>query len=204
VGVRELQLAAEAAIREHHRRAEWDAAVTLALREYGAEIFGFLIATLRSDEAAAEVFSRFSLDLWSGIAAFEWRSSFRTWAYALARHASLRFVRDPFAERARPLSQEPGLAQLEAKLRSETAPFLKSEAKSRVALLRQRLHPHDQALLILRVDKGLEWEEVARILGDTPTPSEDRLRRRAAALRKRFERVKAQLRKMAEELGGEG
>ena len=47
-------------------------------------VLGYLIATLDDRDDAAEVFSVLSEDLWRGIAAFGWRSSFRTWMYTLA------------------------------------------------------------------------------------------------------------------------
>ncbi len=51
-------------------------------------------------------------------------------------------------------------------------------------------------MLILRIDRGLSWQAIARVLG-----GDDDVPRRAAALRKRFERVKLQLARLAEEAG---
>src|SRR5207245_2236213 len=59
-----------------------------------------------------------------------------------------------------------------------------------LARLRESLGPHEQSLLTLRVHVGLSWKEIAEILGTDP-----------AALRKRFERLKAQLRQRAEAAG---
>ena len=48
------------------------------------------------------------------------------------------------------------------------------------------------------MDRGLSWEAVAQILaGDDVELAKDELRRRASALRQRFQRVKAQLHEMA-------
>jgi RNA polymerase sigma-70 factor, ECF subfamily len=61
--------------------------------------------------------------------------------------------------------------------------------------LRDALDPEDQALLFLRIDQGLSWSEVAAIFsedGDAVEP---------ATLRKRFERAKERLRKLAEAEG---
>src|SRR5215831_19409009 len=93
----------EAAVRAQHEAGNLRAAATRALEGYGPEILGYLVATLRSDEAAAEVFSQFCLDLWTGLPGFEWRSSFRTWAYMLARHAAIRVRRSPHVRRSVPL-----------------------------------------------------------------------------------------------------
>jgi RNA polymerase sigma-70 factor (ECF subfamily) len=186
----------EIAIRTHHERAEWSDAVTAGLREYGPEIFGFLVATSGSEDQAADIFSQFSLDLWQGVRKFRWQSSFRTWAYTLARHAWLRVGQKAQRRRERPLSECSKLSEIEQQIRSETAPFLKSEIKSRAADLRRRLLPDDQALLILRIDKQLSWEAVAQILS-AEALDQDAARRAQAALRKRFERVKTELRQLA-------
>ena len=63
---------------------------------HGPEIHGYLIHTMRNESDAEEVFSRFCEDLCRGIAAFEGRSSFRTWAYRLATNARARHWADPY------------------------------------------------------------------------------------------------------------
>src|SRR5690349_16952146 len=79
----------EAGIRALCEAARLDEAATAALRLYGAEIFGFLLALHRGDEeGASDVFSIFSEQLWRGLRGFAWHSSMRTWAYAVARNAS--------------------------------------------------------------------------------------------------------------------
>jgi RNA polymerase sigma-70 factor, ECF subfamily len=68
----------------------------------------------------------------------------------------------------------------------------------RVAKLRAELDPEDQTLLILRVNRQLPWRDIARIMTDEGDASDDdELKRRAAALRKRFERLKEELRAKA-------
>src|SRR5690242_18911370 len=101
---------AENEIRQLHERAQWSDAATLGIRAYGPEIFGFLVATTHSEDQAADVFSQFSLDLWTGISKFSWKSSFRTWAFTLARHAWLRSLRSPHRRRERPLAEHAHLS----------------------------------------------------------------------------------------------
>jgi RNA polymerase sigma-70 factor (ECF subfamily) len=93
------------------------------------------------------------------------------------------------------------LAILEARARTRTHTFLRSETRSAVDRLREQLAPDDRALLILRLDRGLSWNEIAAIMADENSSSADDFRRDAAAWRKRFERVKDRLRKMAESAG---
>lgn len=194
---------AEARIRAFHEKAEWKAAATAALEGYGSEILGFLAAVMRDEHAAGEVFSQFCEDLWNGLPKFRWKSSFRTWAYTVARNASLRYLRSPEHRRGQRISLNDEVSALMQKLRTDTLSYLRTEVKDKFAQIRESLEPEDQALLILRVDRDLAWNEVAEIMlagegGEEPVTSEA-LARKSAALRKRFERVKEQLKQLARE-----
>jgi RNA polymerase sigma-70 factor (ECF subfamily) len=80
--------------------------------------------------------------------------------------------------------------------------MLKSEVKSRMAELRQHLPPDDQALLVLRVNRRLDWREIAHIMLDGAETADDAvLAREAARLRKRFQLVKERLRELAQAEG---
>ncbi|MBC8072305.1 MAG: sigma-70 family RNA polymerase sigma factor [Deltaproteobacteria bacterium] len=190
---------------EHDIRARADAgelsaAVTIALRGYGPEVLGYLVAIARNDSDAGDAFSLFCEDVWRGLPRFRWASSFRTWAYTLARHAHFRLARDP--ERRHPkvaLGDSPELAELAVQVRTTTMMQLNSQAKSKMTLLREQLEPDDRTLLILRIDRRLSWQEIARVMADDAELADAEATRAAAALRKRFERVKDRLRKLAAE-----
>jgi RNA polymerase sigma-70 factor (ECF subfamily) len=69
-------------------------------------------------------------------------------------------------------------------------------------VLRQTLPPDDQMLLILRVDGGMDFRELAVAMAANDAVSDDaELDREAARLRKRFERVKERLRELARDAG---
>jgi RNA polymerase sigma-70 factor, ECF subfamily len=164
------------------------------MRGYGPAILGYLASLARDEDRADDVFSQFCEDLWRGLPAFRRDSSVRTWVYKLAWHAWLRQERDAYRRRGRAFA--PGeMSALAAAVRSTTALHLKSEAKDAVARLRERLTPAEQSLLVLRIDRGLSWSEVASIMS---TPEE---RLDSATLAKRFQRTKEKLRKLAEEAG---
>jgi RNA polymerase sigma-70 factor, ECF subfamily len=185
--------------REIRRRAELgdaSGAVTVALRGYGPELFGFLMAVHRDETDASEVFSDASERIWDGFSSFGWRSSFRTWAYVIARHASLEHRRTTRrrARRQQELPRSSLLSAIAAEVRSETLPHLKTEMKSRMAALRDSLPPEDRELLVLRVDKRLAWNELAEVLHDGAAARDElALKREAARLRKRFQAVKERL-----------
>ena len=162
---------------------------------------GFLYGLLRSDEAASDAFSHFSEDLWRGLPGFAWECTLRTWAYTLARRAAFRHVRK--AKRALGgMIESPLSAQdIAAQVRTSTLAFLKTEKKTRLRALREELPPDDQVLLVLRLDKGLAWEDLARILSDDETQDAVARKRMAARLRKRFQVVKERLVERAREEG---
>jgi RNA polymerase sigma-70 factor (ECF subfamily) len=171
---------------------------TLMIQHYGAEIQDFLASRLQSATDRDEAFSMFVEDLWAGLPGFAWRCSARGWGYALARNASNRLLRAPQQRRQRnlTLSERASLSALMAHARSTTQIYLRTEAKDRIRAIRDRLEPDDQMLLILRVDKRMPFRELALVMNDGQLDSE-RVDEEAARLRKRFERVKAQIREMA-------
>ncbi len=179
-------------------------AATSIVAGYGPEILGFLVAILRDEDAGNEAFSMFMEDLWRGLPGFAQRSSVRVWAYTLARHAAIRLRSSPHRRRNRnlPLSGAEALSKLVAQVRTDTAPFLKTELKERVAELRQSLSEEDRALLVLRVDRKLEWVDVARVLFPLGGEHSERtLGLEVARLRKRFQLVKNKIWRLAKEQG---
>jgi RNA polymerase sigma-70 factor (ECF subfamily) len=189
----------EGQIRGYCDAQQWGPAATVALRGYGPEVLGYLSAMCRTETDAAEVFSSFCEDMWKGLPRFRWQSSFRTWAYTLARHALYRMGRDPQRRRERnvALSDSPEVLELAEQVRTTTMIHLRTETKNKFTALREQLEPDDRTLLILRVDRKLAWNEIASIMADEDEPTPEQLRRGAATLRKRFERAKERLRKLA-------
>ena len=88
------------------------------------------------------------------------------------------------------------------KPRSETRPWQRTSVKERFRALRESLDPQERMLLLLRVDQRLSWEEVARVMSEgEETLSDASLKRKAAALRQQFQRIKTHLRSLAQEEG---
>ncbi len=73
--------------------------------------------------------------------------------------------------------------------------YLPGGRADRLLKLRESLDREEQTLLILRVDKAMAWEEVAEVLRTDGEPAT------TAALRKRFERLKEKLGRLAREQG---
>jgi RNA polymerase sigma-70 factor (ECF subfamily) len=172
----------------------YEQAATVAIDAYGTELMGYLVALLRNAADADDVFAIVSENLWRSLPTFRWDSSLRTYAYTIARNAWLKHVRDPRNTRHVPLpSSSEAVA---ARERSRTATYLRTETKDKIAALRAELDPDDQTLLILRVNRQLPWTDIAKIMADEAI-DDDAAAKRAGALRKRFERLKRDLRERA-------
>ena len=179
---------------------DYDRAASLTLARYGGELLAFVSARLHSVTDGEDVFAIFAEKLWLGLPQFEWRCSLRSWCYRLARNAANDYASLAHHRRERNLTPEAHarLSQLVAHVRTDTRGYLKTPVKDRMQELRETLTPDDQMLLILRVDRNMAWRDLAIALGDdTATPSDADLEKEAARLRKRFERVKDQLRELA-------
>lgn len=94
----------EARIRARFDAGDAKGAGTALLEAYGREVLGFLIARLRDREAASEVFSQFSEDLWKSLGTFRWQCSARAWAYMIARQAASRHIQSARRRGRRELS----------------------------------------------------------------------------------------------------
>ncbi|HZF48302.1 MAG TPA: sigma-70 family RNA polymerase sigma factor [Polyangiaceae bacterium] len=195
----------EGDLRRRLEHDDFEGAATQAVRGYGPEIFAFLLAIHRDEDDASEVFSRFAEGLWRGLKGFAGQCSVRTFAYAIARKASLQHRRDKGrrAVRFARLGEGSTVADVAEQVRTRTLPYLRTETRSRLAELRDALSPEDQELLMLRVDRQLAWNELVQVLrGEDEEPlSPEAQKREAARLRKRFQLLKDQLREAARREG---
>jgi RNA polymerase sigma-70 factor, ECF subfamily len=194
--------------REQEIRAAFDSgrmqdAATAVLNLYGDEILSFIHSRLRDRVDSDEAFAMFAEDMWNGLPSFGWRSSVRTWAYTLARNATIRYAstnnRRP--ERNLPLSCPGAVAALVERVRETTQCYKRTAVKDQFRALREELDLEDQTLLILRVDRNMSWRELAQTLSGSVDLDEAGIERESARLRKAFERVKRDLKRLSEDKG---
>lgn len=188
----------ESPIRSAWERQDFAAATTVALRVYGPEVLGFLVAMKKNYDEAEEAFSLFAERLWQGMNRFEWKCSIRTWSYLLARNAATDLHRrEARHQRSRVALSSAPVAELEARVRTETMSLLRTEKRSALVRLRDELPEEDRVLLVLRVDRNLPWRDIALALG----AEDDAADRESARLRKRFQLVKDRLRAVGKARG---
>jgi RNA polymerase sigma-70 factor (ECF subfamily) len=178
-------------------------AATAVLSLYGDEILSFIHSRLRDRVDSDEAFATFAEDLWNGLPSFGWRSTVRTWAYTLARNATVRHASTNKRRAARnlPLSCPGEVAELVDRVRETTQCYKQTAVKDHFRALREQLDLEDQTLLILRVDRNMSWRELALALSGTVDLDEAAIERESARLRKAFERVKLELRRLSEAQG---
>lgn len=185
----ELQLRARLAA------GEIDRATEETLRAYGPELIGWLCSILPSETDGYDAFSWLSEELWKSLRRFDGRCSMRTWCYMLARHAAVRIRAQPRRQHEQLMSQIPSVAHAATHVWNTTR-ALAAHQQDVYAEIRRSLDDDDQLLLVLRVDKDLQWRDIALVLLGEGASADD-VAKKAATLRKQFERIKDRLRELA-------
>jgi RNA polymerase sigma-70 factor (ECF subfamily) len=168
--------------------------ITALLREYGPEIHGWMLSHLADEYEAAESYAEFAEELWASLARYGGRCSLRTWCYMLARQRVAKTIQRRTRDRFVGLSEAPAIPFTSSE--HHTPLHARTDVKARMRALREALPEDDREILVLRVDKGLDWRDISLVtLGEHA--SDAAITRHAAGLRKRFERIKLRLRQLA-------
>jgi len=170
-----------------------DGAATALIEALGPAILRYLRSMLRVEEDAADAFSQWSENVWTGLPSFRGESSLKTWGYRLAWNAAQNLRNEAWRKRG----QRFATGQASALAMSIQTKSVVVVERQRQALeeLRAALSDEDRSLLVLRLDQQLSWNEVAEVLAAEGKQIEP------ATLMKRFERVKAKLGELARERG---
>jgi RNA polymerase sigma-70 factor, ECF subfamily len=170
-------------------------AATVALRALGPQILGYLSGVMGSEADADDVFASTSERVWRSLATFEWRCSLRTWFYVVAHREIARF-RQRAKRHVEGRVRISELRSVLSEVRSTLSSTLGTERQRKIAKLRAELPEQDRALLVLRVDRDLSWEEIVLVVAEQEGEeelSEADTKREAARLRKRFQIVRDRL-----------
>ena len=187
----------EIRIRTYLEARENNRAAQVAIELFGAEILGWLCGVFQDDSLASTIYDAFRTDLPRELWAFDGHCPFRPWTYGVARKAAFRNLRSP-SKQDLPLGAS--VAPTRDRALQDTSTWLKTQlSASAFSRLRDRLTPEERMLLILRVDRQMTWEEVARVMENPSSPAT--LRECAGRLRRYFHRVRDRLRQLAVEEG---
>lgn len=168
-------------------------AASVAIEAHGPAVFLYLSRLLEGDDAL-DVFQQWAEDVWRGLPGFRRECRLRTWAYKLAHHAAARFQRDPYKGRRERLPST-AASRLAASIAASSA-MAADARRQQLRALEAQLEAEERALLYLRHDKELSWDEIAEILSSGEGPEVS-----AQTLRKRYERIKEKLRRLAKDAG---
>lgn len=194
------QPADDARIREALDQGEVDRATELILREYGPAVYALLVRLHGDPGEADAVFSVFAERLWRSLGRFRGECSVRSWTYRVARAASIDHRR---VQGRRPPATTPAhLERVAAQVRTATRTFLRTEQRTALQRLRDSLSASDQLLLVLRIDRGLSWREVAEVFREESEAGDlASLDQLSARLRQRYSATTRRLRRLAEQQG---
>ena len=174
-------------------------AAATALRYHGAEVFGFLLGVLDEYLNARHAYAGICERVRREIGPSGWRCSLRTWMYAVARAELRRYVT--------PIDETPGRGAPELATVPEPGALPNpittllcqvNGMDAAIGALRQRLSPDDRVLLVLQVDRRLDFPDLALVeLGDDASPAE--IGREIPRLRKRLQSIRTALARAAAE-----
>ncbi|MFO0581783.1 MAG: sigma-70 family RNA polymerase sigma factor [Anaeromyxobacter sp.] len=168
-------------------------AAELALRDHGPAVLRYLSGLLRDADDADDAFSMFAEQVWRRIGTFRGPGGFEVWLFRIAFREAMRLRDEAWRRRKRALPTTDA-HRIAAEVR-RTASVSMERRLDALEKLRASLSLEDQHLLVLRVDHGLSFEEIAGTLGEGEAPLEE------ATVRKRFERAKARLARAAKDAG---
>lgn len=174
-------------------RGELREAAGVAIRGLGPEVLRYLRSTLRDEADAADAHSIWAERLWHGLASFRFECSLLTWALRLATNTAVNVRNAAWRRRVRRFRTGEASA-IAAETRASSLVRVEREARGLEALQRLLSVP-EQALLALRLDRKLSWQEIADVLSRDGRPVT------AGTVSKRFERIKDRLRRKAREQG---
>jgi RNA polymerase sigma-70 factor (ECF subfamily) len=187
-------------IRAQIAEGEVEAATEQVLRDLGPAIYSLLVGLHSDPVVADEIFAEFAERLWRSLPRYRGECSVRSWAYRIARAASVDHRRR--AGRAPALTSPSHLRDVARQVRTQTASYLGTERRSALQELRRELSEEEQLILVLRVDRDLSWTEVAQVfMEERDLADADDLARVSARLRQRFKTSKRRLKQLASQRG---
>ncbi|MEO1007723.1 MAG: RNA polymerase sigma factor [Planctomycetota bacterium] len=167
------------------RACEGDAqAASEIVERYQRPIFAVCFRILGDEDAAAELTQETLIKVLTGLEKFHGRSALSTWAYRIAVNACYTHLR---SERVRSASRsawpEDGEPEAARGVQRGGDGLDVAERRRLVARGLQMLQPDHRVVLVLRDVQGLEYEQIAGVLGVAVGTVKSKLFRARAALR---------------------
>lgn len=163
------------------------------LRRYESAIWRLCYRMTANEEDAADLTQEALVRVWQKLPDFRFRSSFSTWLYRLTTNLCLDFLRSKKRRPTVPLEREddgePSLPEPRDPAPTPEEAILASEEQERLQKALAALEPEQRRLLALRVDRELNYAQMAEILSVPEGTVKSRLARAREALRKKLSAV---------------
>jgi RNA polymerase sigma factor (sigma-70 family) len=158
------------------------------------QLIGYAASVTESMATAEDVVADVFIMIWNRRANFRPTLSVRSYLYGAVRHRAANTARAirRAAHRHRRLGESVAEAVVPSAMESPDAAVLNAEVKAKVDSILVRLTPYARSVLVFRARDGMDYDEIAAILGTS-----------ADAVRKQFFRAVAQVRGWAARPNGE-
>jgi RNA polymerase sigma-70 factor (ECF subfamily) len=163
------------------------------VRAFGPKITGYLTRVLGDEDDAADAYSLWAEDVWKGLGGLRAPGAAKVWTYRVAWNAAVRVRRQAWNKRRQRMRSSMA-SRVAADVLSRTPGAVEREAEQ-LTRLREGLGPAERSMLVLHVDRGLSWSEVAEVMAEEGEVVDE------AALRQRYARLRKKLSARAKELG---
>jgi RNA polymerase sigma-70 factor (ECF subfamily) len=173
------------------RYIDGDAAALEALvRRYTKQIYIFVSRLVGSSSDAEDVTQIAFVNIWKNLEKFDTKRSFKTWAYAIARNASIDHLRKRKvlkfsdidrgrSEDAEPFEQEIPSSEISAEER-----LIKVESEEHLRQALDVLNEDERAVVSLHTEEGCTFEEIGEVLGKPANTVKSQYRRALLKLKK--------------------
>lgn len=156
-------------------------AVEALLSRYEDQVYRLVARFFPNPNDACDVAQDVMLNLFKRLGTFSWRSAFSTWVYRVTANSCIDELR-----RRKPREQ-PGLSEnLASPLDGPEESMMRQETRQQVRRAMAGLCPEHRAILVLREVEGLDYAEIAVVLGLTEGTVKSRLSRARDSFRRRF------------------
>lgn len=141
---------------------------------YRGKVYGLVYGMARNDQDAQDLCQETFIRAWQSLARFRGQSSFYTWLYRIATNLTIDMVRRkkraPFVEfdgRSQSDSDEPRMPEAVTTNRpSDDAQ--RTDIRVAIDAAMEKLTPEHRAVVLLKDFEGLEYKEIAKIVGCSP------------------------------------
>jgi len=181
------------------RSGDREAMATLLTR-YQAKIFGLCFRMVRHREKAADLAQDSLVKLIQNLGRFDGRAQFGTWAYRIATNVCISHLRaeklrrHPSLDAPRKGGKSPNTdeTRIGSSLEQRREPGAGGrvegdEDRQRLLEALDRLDEEQRAILLLRDNRGLDYDQIAEVLGVPTGTVKSRLFRARSALREAIE-----------------